>query len=298
MGKIISVDLGGTWMRAAQVSADGTCSEIIRARTDHHRPGKAILDDLIGIIRNSGCQSSGLSPDTEGLAIGIPTTLDESGGLAPSENLPTLTGFPLARHLEQALHLPVLLLNDANCFTMGEWWQGMGKGARNFCGITLGTGIGVGLIFAGKLYRGSHGCAGEIWKSPWKTGRLEQWACGQAIEAAYEATSGNRLSGKEITGLAERGDACAVKCYAEFGTALGHILALVINLIDPEAVVIGGAVAASFDFFRESLMQAVIGGTVAGMRVRVAPSLLGERAALLGAGKIYWDRRASNDYET
>ncbi|MBU4429857.1 MAG: hypothetical protein KKE37_10955, partial [Verrucomicrobia bacterium] len=82
------------------------------------------------------------------------------------------------------------------------------------------------------------------------------------------------------------------------GTALGRILAFVINLIDPEAVAIGGAMAASFAFFRESLMEAVMDGTVAGMRVRVAPSLLGERAALLGAGKIYWDRRESNDKET
>jgi len=298
MGQVISVDLGGTWMRAALVSSEGTCAEVVRVRTDHHRPGKAILADLLGIIDDIRSRNPGASADIKAVVSGIPTTLDEGGGLAPSENLPTLTGFPLARHLEQALHLPVMLLNDANCFTMGEWWQGMGKGARNFCGVTLGTGIGMGLVFAGKLYQGSHGCAGEIWKSPWETGRLEQRACGQALEAAYEANSGNRLSGEDVARLAEQGDACAVKCYVEFGTALGRILAFVINLIDPEAVAIGGAMAASFAFFRESLMEAVMDGTVAGMRVRVAPSLLGERAALLGAGKIYWDRRESNDKET
>ena len=83
----------------------------------------------------------------------------------PSDNLPTMMGFPLARYLEDALHMPVAVFNDANCFTVGEWWQGVGKGTRNFCGVTLGTGIGIGLVLNGKLYHGSHDCAGEIWKS-------------------------------------------------------------------------------------------------------------------------------------
>ena len=121
---VISVDLGGTWMRAAMISADGTCSAILRKKTDRHRPGKDILDDLIGIIRDAGQQVPEVSRLIEAVAIGIPTTLDETGGLASSDNLPTLTGLPLARHLENALSLPVVLFNDAYCFTAGEWYYG------------------------------------------------------------------------------------------------------------------------------------------------------------------------------
>lgn len=245
------------------------------------------MEDLVNIIRASCAKLP--SADIAGLAIGIPTTLAEDGGLAPSDNLPTLAGFPLARHLEQELQLPVRLANDADCFTVGEWWQGMGKGARNFCGLTLGTGLGLGLVLDGRLYRGSHNLAGEIWKSPWEEGRLEERACGPALENAYAARSGRRLNGADIAGLAGRGEAYALECFAEFGNGLGRILAFVINLVDPEAVAIGGSMAASFHFFRDALMKSLIGGTLAGQRARVVPSSLGERAALLGAAKVYRD---------
>jgi len=288
MRHVISVDLGGTWMRAAMVSSDGTCTAIARMRTDRHRPGEAILNDLLKIIDDARRQVPGMTDNIEAVVLGIPTTLDEDGGLALSDNLPTLSGFPLVRHLEHVFHIPVAVFNDANCFTVGEWWQGVGKGTRNFCGITLGTGIGAGLVINGNPYNGSHGCAGEIWNSPWITGRVEQYACGQAVESEYERRSGQRLNGTQIAGLAEHGDSTAMNVYSDFGTSLGQVLAFIINVIDPEAVAVGGAVAESFKFFCGTLRKTIAANTTSGANVRVEQSRLGEKAALIGAGKLFW----------
>jgi predicted NBD/HSP70 family sugar kinase len=291
MRSVISVDLGGTWMRAARVAPDGACGKMVRLPTGRQRPGAAIVADLLGLIRGSGDRRGTAAP--AGVALGIPTTLTVKGDLAPSDNLPTLTGFPLGRHLERKLQLPVALFNDANCFTMGEWWLGVGEGTRNFLGVTLGTGLGMGLVLDGRLHQGSHGCAGEIWKAPWEGGRLEQRVCGPALEAAYAAAAGRRLGGAAIAARAERGDACAFECFGGLGAALGRALAFAINLVDPEAVALGGALGAVFKYYRKPLLAALQAGTVAGKSVRVGPGKLGERAALLGAAKLYWDNQKS-----
>ena len=288
MRYVISVDLGGTWIRAAMVSADGVCGAIVRASTHGHRLPEAIINDLMAVIEKSRQSAADPQNDIEAVAIGIPTTLDPQGYPAAGDNLPTMAGFDIKKQLEIALHLPVVLFNDANCFTVGEWWQGVGQGTHNFCGITLGTGIGAGLVINGNLYNGSHGCAGEIWNSPWLTGRVEKYACGQAVESEYERRSGQRLNGTQIAELAEHGDSIAMNVYADFGISLGQILSFIINVIDPEAIAIGGAVAESFRFFCGTLRKTIAANTTAGANFRVEQSRLGEKAALLGAGKLFW----------
>lgn len=290
MRHVISVDLGGTWIRAALVSADGVCDAIVRAPTHCRRLPEAIINDLMSVIEKSRRRAADTQNAIEAVAIGIPTTLDPKGCAASSDNLPTMAGYDIKKQLEITLHLPIVLFNDADCFTVGEWWQGVGQGTRNFCGITLGTGIGAGLVINGNLYNGSHGYAGEIWNSPWITGRVEQYACGQAVESEYERRSGQRLNGIQIAELAEQGDSTAMNVYADFGTSLGQILSFIINMIDPEAIAVGGAVAESFKFFRDTLRQTISANTTTGVNFRVEQSRLGEKAALIGASKLFWER--------
>ncbi len=290
MQDVIGVDLGGTWMRAARVTAAGNCGEIFRSRTGRRRSSPSIIHDLAALIRR--CVAGAAGADIAGVGLGLATTLDTQGRLMPSDNLPSLSGCRLDRDLEHVLRAPVRLANDADCFTMGEWRQGAGKGTRNFCGLTLGTGLGVGLVLEGRLYQGSHGWAGEIWKSPWEGGRLEDGVCGPALERAYTAQSGRQLDGAVLTKLAERGDACARDCFSEFGRRVGRVLAWIVNLIDPERVAIGGSLAAAFPLFRKPLLQALADGSVAGGRVRIQASRLGDRAALLGAAQLFRDRGA------
>ncbi len=225
----------------------------------------------------------------DAVAVGIPTVLDVKGGLSPCDNLPTMGGINLAEHLQDRLKVPVKLFNDAACFTMGEWWMGAGKGTRNFCGVTLGTGIGLGLVINGSLYTGSHGCAGEIWKTPYGTGMLEDEVCGKAIVRNYEKISGKNLDGETIAVLVRQGDSDAVRVFKEFGNSLGRVIAFIVNTLDPETVAFGGSVAQSYDLFSHELKKTVLTGTVAGAKVTLSKSELGESAGLLGAAKLFWE---------
>jgi len=281
--KIISVDLGGTWMRAVAMSPEGVCGPVVRKPTEHGRPCPAIIDDLIAVIRQAGADGF------DAVTVGIPTVLDAEGGLSPCDNLPTMGGVKLADVLEARLKVPATLFNDAACFAAGEWWRGTGKGTRNFCGVTLGTGIGLGLVINGLLHTGSHGCAGEIWKTPYGSGILEDEVCGRAIVRNFEARSGRRLDGQAIAELARQKDFDAVEVFRGFGNSLGRVIALVVNLVDPEVVAFGGSVARSFDLFADPMREIVRTGTVAGSRTKLMVTELGEQAGLFGAARLYWE---------
>jgi glucokinase len=280
---IIGVDLGGTWMRAAVIASSGTCGDIVRRPTRRDRDPADIVADLAGLV----AEVRGSNTNVADVALGIPTLEDEHGGLVASDNLPTMAGFPLRTRIAALLHMNVRLFNDANCFAVGEWWQGSGHGTKNMCGVTLGTGLGAGLIVNGSLYRGSHGYAGEIWKSPFDDGTAEKQACGATLERLYEQANGRRISGAEIEKLARAGEAAAMEAFSVFGRSLGRVMAFLANVMDPELIVFGGSVSAAFDLFEAGLRQAFVAGTVAGNRIKLSPSVLGERAALLGAARLF-----------
>jgi glucokinase len=282
--KIVSIDLGGTWIRAATVSTNGNCGAVFRKPTERFRPAEKILEDIVEVISRAGADGF------DAVGVGIPTVLDGRGGLNPCDNLPTMGGIDLAEHLQTRLNVPVKLFNDATCFTMGEWWMGAGKGTRNFCGVTLGTGIGLGLIVNGILHTGSHGCAGEIWKTPYETRMLEDEVCGKAIIRNFKKLSGKNLEGEIIADMARQGDADAIKVFREFGNALGRVMAFIVNTLDPEMVAFGGSVARSFDLFGDNLKETVLAGTVSGAKVMLIRSELGESAGLFGAAKLYWEK--------
>lgn len=272
---IIAIDLGGTWIRATVVDADSnSCGCIIRRKTGRDRESEEIIGDILDIINilRKGKR-------IQGIACALATTIDSDGHLMVSDNLPSLTGIALDCVLEQYTSLPVRIFNDADAFTFREWYKGDGKGTRNFIGITLGTGIGVGIILEGNLYRGSYGLAGEIWKTPVRdSGKLENLAREKSIEQIYRTKSGQSRSGTMIAKLAEQGDCSAITAYADFGISLGEIVSFIINLYDPECISLGGSVAKSFRFFQKSLSMIIANGTIAGDKVRLASSFIGEEA--------------------
>lgn len=282
MESVVAVDLGGTWIRAASVSSDGKCGPLIRKATQRNRSYEEIIADIKDVIKQSRVDIS------EAVAIGIPTVLDETNRLVECDNLPTLGGFPLGEFLQEHEQLPVKVFNDASCFAVGEWWHGAGQGTTNLCGVTLGTGLGVGMILNGKLYQGSHGYAGEIWKSRIGEESVEELASGVALERLYAQLSGKQLAGANIAIQAREGDSAACEAFDQFGRSLGKVVTFLVNAIDPEVVVFGGAVSESFDFFSETLCETVLANTTAGEKVRLEKTMLGERAALLGAARLYW----------
>lgn len=225
--------------------------------------------------------------DVDRVGLGVPTTLDEQGGMVACPNLPTMGGFRIGRELEDALGRPVVLENDANCFAYGEWYAGAGKGTSICCGITLGTGLGMGIVMEGRIYRGSHGSAGEIWFSPYGNGRrVEEIVSGPGVAAVYRERAGQALKAREIAERAREGEEAAVEVWRTFGEALGFALSYVVNVLDPEVVVIGGSVGAAHDLFEGSVRSVLERYVYDSQAVRIAPASLGKVAGALGAALL------------
>lgn len=289
--QVVAADLGGTWMRAAAVSSDGACGPVARRPTVAARPAGELAADLLAVVQEAQSQAGIELRAVSGLAVAIASVLNRDGRISFAPNLPTLEGVDLGGQLEEALGLPVTMANDASCFAVGEWWMGAGRGSRDLCGITLGTGIGVGIVIGGRLYEGSHGYAGEIWNTPMESTFLENSVCGAAIERHYERLSGRASGGSEIAGLADRGDEAAVGAFTEFGRSLGAVVAFLVNVLDPEVVVFGGAIASSFRHFRQPVAETLAATTTRGSDTRLEVSALGEVATLLGVANIFREWR-------
>jgi glucokinase len=281
--RIVVVDLGGTSMRASSVHSDGTSKAIVRRPTLRTRSAEEIVADLVALIR----AASAPEETPAAIGIGVPTVVDERGVLTACDNLPTMGGIDLRTRLIESFGCPVQLENDANCFALGEWWLGSGRGARNVCGLTLGTGIGCGLVLDGRLYRGSHGWAGEIWQSPLGSTTVESQVCGRALEAFYARATGAQRSAEEIAARAASGEVEACDVFGAFGRALGNVVAILLATIDPEVVVFGGSIAKAFPYFRGAMEEALAMYSRTSCRVRLEPSKLGELAPLLGAARLF-----------
>jgi glucokinase len=280
---LVGLDLGGTRMRAAVVDETGNVAGIHQRPTRAERSALSIMDDVADLIREAAPHG----PIKVGA--GVPTTLDEAGRLRPCLNLPTFGSLALREELESRLGAPVRLENDASCFARGEWAWGAAKGARTAIGLTLGTSVGLGIIMEGAVFHGAHGEAGEIWRSPARLlpeGSIEDDVHtrlgGQAISRGYSTRSGKNLDPAAVAGLATRGDGDAMATFEEYGRDLGRVLCWICDILDPDLAVIGGAVAASF-----ALLLPPVTAAMKDRRCTVAASVLGDRAAILGAASLF-----------
>ena len=284
----IGIDLGGT--KICGVVADGTREMVggpVDVPTRRERPSEEILRTILATAERLLKEANIRTEDVDRVGLGVPTTLDEQGGMVACPNLPTMGGFRIGRELEDALGRPVVLENDANCFAYGEWYAGAGKGTSICCGITLGTGLGMGIVMEGRIYRGSHGSAGEIWFSPYGNGRrVEEIVSGPGVAALYRERAGQALKAREIAERAREGEEAAVEVWRTFGEALGFALSYVVNVLDPEVVVIGGSVGAAYDLFEGSVRSMLERYVYDSQTVRITPASLGKVAGALGAALL------------
>lgn len=282
---VIGADVGGTWIRMAAVGRDGALGEVLKTPTHRQRPPEEIVEDIASMISEV---EPGGEHGISAVGIGVPTTIDRSGRLDPCPNLPTMGSYPLKDVLTRRLGKPVFLDNDARCFALGEWKRGAGSGARVLVGVTLGTGIGLGIVVGGRVLRGACGRAGEVWRSPagleghdTNFRNVESFASGTALQEMYERECGARLSGEKIASRASLGDKAARAAFERFGTALGKLLLWLADVLDPDCVVLGGAVAESFAHFSGALRR-----TLGPRDLKVVKSSLGQAAALYGAAEM------------
>lgn len=249
----IGVDLGGTKIEAAALDADGRFLARRRVPTPGDYADKlSAIRELIRAIE-SEIGAGGLP-----VGVGHPGSISPRTGLMRNANTTQLNGRPFDRDLGEALGRPVACANDANCFALSEALDGAGAGARSVFGVIIGTGVGGALVIKGRLHAGQDGNAGEWGHAglPWPeadevpgpackcglSGCIEAWCSGPAITADHARATGETLTGEEIAAAAA-GDTQAEATLARHASRLARGLALVVNIADPEVIVLGGGLS-------------------------------------------------------
>ena len=271
----IGVDLGGTNMRVGLVK-DGLVikKEIVPcpSQTDE----KEVLLKLENLIERTMC------PEVEGIGIGVPSVVDVSEGIVYNvANIPSWKEVPLKKLLEERFSVPVFINNDSNCFTLGIKQFGEGQQFRNLIGMTIGTGVGTGVIINNELYGGQNTGAGEVGSLPYLAHDFEHYCSSGFFVRYYDTT------GKEVAEKAAAGDAQALKIWKVFGSHLGELMKAILFTYDPEAVIIGGGIASAFAYYESSMWETIqtfpYAETVKRVKVLVSRK---EDAALLGASAL------------
>jgi fructokinase len=251
----IGVDLGGTKIEAAAIDRDGqVCARhrIASPAGDYAGTIAAVTGLVHGVEAELG---TGLT-----VGVGIPGTLAAATGLVKNANSTWLIGRPLGRDLEAALGRPVRLANDANCFALSEASDGAAAGLANVFGVILGTGVGGGVVIDGRIVVGANAIGGEWGHNPlpWpradelpgsrcycgRCGCIETFLSGPGLAADHRAHGGSATSGERIVAGAEAGDAACRATLARHAERLARALAHVINILDPDAIVLGGGLSA------------------------------------------------------
>ena len=306
----LGVDLGGTNARYGLVTAKGEILKKGRFTVRSARGPEPIIRDLIaGLKALLADIPANLHP--QGLALGAAGRIKPDQGLvASSPNLPGWEDVPLAGDLHEALALEVRLENDANLYALGEWLAGAGQGLNNLILLTLGTGVGGGLILDGRLWNGAFGTAaeaGHIVVEPegrpcpcGSRGCLEMIASATAMaRTAREWIAQGRpsayrgrpedLTSADLAGLARQGDPLAIEVFDRAGWALGLALTGIFNLLGLEGAVIGGGASPSFEFIYPKMFEEFSARVFAvdPGQVRFAPAGLGDDAPLAGAPALF-----------
>ncbi len=241
----IGVDMGGTNIRVGVVRKHDIIKKCER-RTLGNREMQEILDDLIAAIYDV------ISPEVKSIGIGVPSVVDTQNGVVYNvTNISSWKTVRLKDILEDEFNIPVTVNNDANCFTLGEQKYGVAKGHDNVVGITIGTGLGAGLIVNGQLYSGSNTCAGEIGDFLYLDKNMEYYCSGQFFSHVYG------VEGVDVAKQAELGSVHALKLFASFGKNLGHLIKTVLFAYDPQVIVLGGSISKSYEFFSDEMLKVI-----------------------------------------
>ncbi len=316
---IVGVDLGGTNLVGAAISEDGKTTHAFRsAMTRADQGADAVVDRMVGmidtVIAETIAETGAKRSDFAGVGVGAPGPLDrEKGVVITTPNL-GWTNFPLRDVISERVGLEATLDNDANCATLGEWWLGAARGGRNVVGMTIGTGIGGGLILDGQLYHGAADVAGEIGHTTIDiTGRrckcgnygcLEAYASGPSIaERAREALGDEddsllfqlvgghleRLTAAIVYEAARKGDELALDVVRETARFLGAGIGNLLNIFNPDVVVIAGGVTQAgdplFEPLRKEVRKRAFRPAVASCRI--VPGSLPGTAGIVGAAATF-----------
>lgn len=292
----IGVDLGGSNLRLALSNREGRVLARCAEPTLPAAGLDPLLARLLSALKRLREEALKQGATVAAVGLGLPGLVLKDGVVRSSVNLPPLEGVNLPRDLSAELGVPVLAINDANAGALGEKRYGAGRKYASLIMLTIGTGVGGGLILDGKLWTGADGTAGEFGHIPVEPegrpcgcgsrGCLEQYASATAI-------SGGSGDAAAVAGRARQGDVEALARFAEAGRYLGIAAAGVVNLLNLEGIILGGGVAESFELLAPALRRELDSRTFpvpgARVRVRVERGELGDDAGVLGAAALAFD---------
>jgi glucokinase len=291
--RAIGIDVGGTKIAAGVIDREGRIQRRVERRTpaDSRDEFLELLDEIVDELRVEG---------VEAIGFGLPSTIDQrTGRVVGSVHVP-LNDFDFRDHAAERFSLPVALDNDGNAAAIAEWKIGAGRGASHMIMLTLGTGVGGGLILDGKPYRGWVGAGAEIGHMVLEYGgepcsgnctghgHFEQVSSGRAADRKAVELLGPDATGRELVGAARAGNQEALEAVREIGRKLGAALGSLVNIFNPELIVIGGGFSQARDVFLEPALETMKVEALPPGRdlVRVVPALLGPDAGLVGAGFV------------
>jgi len=302
----IGVDLGGTNLRAAAISPSGQELAKISGTTNLAAGRDAVLDDIVASIvkLRDHLGPSGLA----GVGVAVPGfILMEKGLILNSNNLPELEGVPVRDEIERRLGAPVILENDANAAALGEKWMGAGRDVNDLVLLTLGTGIGGGIISGGRVLHGYLGMAGELGHmtvavngNPCGCGNygcLEKHASATAIESmAILLNLGESLTAKDVCDMAIQGNEKARMIFHSMGSALGIAIGMLVNIFNFPLYLLSGGVLPAWEFFYPSLLEQtkLRSFTFRASETRIEKAILGNEAGLFGAACLPFQAQAAN----
>ena len=241
LDEILGVDIGGTNIKIGKI-VNGKVLQKCKIPVNRDDLEQVTLDNLYKGLKDL------MTDSVQAIGIGVPAVVDiESGTIFDVQNIPSWTNVALKNLVEEKFNVPVYINNDANCFAIGEKQFGKLRGFKNCVALSLGTGMGMGIIIDEKLYNGVLCGAGEIGMVPYLDGILEHYTGSFFFEREYNSSAlslyNEALEGKEN----------ALKVFKEYGTHLAEAIKIILYMYAPEAIILGGSISNSFQFFEESL---------------------------------------------
>lgn len=313
--KIIGIDLGGTSVKFAILTTEGEIQEKWSIKTNILDEGSHIVDDMIASIQHRLGLLGLTAEDFQGIGMGSPGVVDRAAGtVIGAYNLNWKTLQPVKEKIEGALGIPFFIDNDANVAALGERWMGAGDNQPDVVFMTLGTGVGGGIVAEGKLLHGVAGAAGELGHITVDFDQPIQCTCGKkgCLETVASATgivnltrryadeyagdaklkamidSGEDVTAKDVFDLAKEGDDLALIVYKNFSRYLGIACANIGSILNPSTIVIGGGVSAAGEFLLKGVQEVFDGNTFPQVRTstKLALATLGNDAGVIGAASL------------
>lgn len=275
---ILGIDLGGSNIRGGIVK-ENDLGEIISECINSQGSVDEVLHQLFSLTDKL------INNSVTSIGIGVPGLVNvEEGIIYDVVNIPSWKETPLQKWMEERYQIPVFINNDANCFALGEFYFGKGKGYNSMIGLTIGTGLGSGIIINKKLYAGKNGGAGEFGMIDYLDQCYEYYASGQFFKNVYQT------DGEAIFKKAMEGNGQAIKMYEEMGTHLGNFIKTLLYSLDVELIIMGGSVRHSWPWFNKTMWERIqtfaYQKSLKHLQIKISEL---KNAGILGAAALQYD---------